>query len=122
MPDSDPSEHPRVTLPKNLSETLRGLEDSELVTLLREVTTEAERRGVMKPVNTVATPKTASARKYQAPQSKSSGVSAELPAGKANLIKASHSTGMKPAAIARMFRLSQSVVNRVLDLPAKPRK
>ena len=122
MPDSDPSEHPRVTLPKNLSETLRGLEDSELVTLLREVTTEAERRGVMKPVNTVATPKTASARKYQAPQSKSSGVSAELPAGKANLIKASHSTGMKPAAIARMFRLSQSVVNRVLGVPAKSKK
>jgi hypothetical protein len=122
MPDSDPSEHPRVTLPKNLSETLRGLEDAELVTLLREVTTEAERRGVMKPVNTVATPKTASARKYQAPQSKSSGVSAELPAGKANLIKASHSTGMKPAAIARMFQLSQSVVNRVLDVPAKSKK
>jgi hypothetical protein len=122
MPDSDPSEHPRVTLPKNLSETLRGLEDSELVTLLREVTTEAERRGVMKPVNTVATPKTASARKYQAPQSKSSGVSAELPAGKANLIKASYSAGMKPSAIARMFRLSQSVVNRVLDLPAKSKR
>jgi hypothetical protein len=122
MPDSDPSEHPRVTLPKNLSETLRGLEDAELVTLLREVTTEAERRGVMKPVNTVATPNTASAPKYQARQSKSSGVSAELPAGKANLIKASHSTGIKPAAIARMFRLSQSVVNRVLDLPAKSKK
>src|SRR5258708_19970926 len=122
MPDSDPSEHPRVRLPKNLSETLRGLEDAELVTLLREVTTEAERRGVMKPVNTVATPKTASAPKYQARQSKSSGVSAELPAGKANLIKASHSTGMKPAAIARLFRLSQSVVNRVLDMPAKSKK
>ena len=122
MPDSDPLEHPRVTLPKNLSETLRGLEDAELVTLLREVTTEAERRGVMKPVNTVATPKTASAAKYQARQSKSSGVSAELPAGKANLIKASHSAGMKPPAIARMFRLSQSVVNRVLDLPANSKR
>jgi hypothetical protein len=122
MPDSDPLEHPRVTLPKNLSETLKGLEDAELVTLLREATTEAERRGVMKTVNTVATPKTASAAKYQARQSKSSGVSADLPAGKANLIKASHSAGMKPPAIARMFRLSQSVVNRVLDLPAKSKK
>ncbi|MEA2909088.1 MAG: hypothetical protein QOJ15_1169 [Bradyrhizobium sp.] len=122
MPDSDPLEHPRVTLPKNLSETLKRLEDAELVTLLREVTTEAERRGVMRPVNTVAAPKTAPAAKYQARQTKSSGVSADLPAGKANLIKASHSTGMKPAAIARMFRLSQSVVNRVLDLPAKSKK
>jgi len=122
MPDSDPLEHPRVTLPKNLSETLKRLEDAELETLLREVTAEAERRGVMKSVNTVAAPQTAPAAKFQAQQSKSSGVSAELPAGKANLIKASHSTGMKPAAIARMFRLSQSVVNRVLDLPAKSKR
>ena len=122
MPDSDPSEHPRVTLPKNLSETLKGLEDAELVTLLRELTTEAERRGVMKPVITVATPQTVPAAKFQARKTKSSGVSADLPAGKANLIKASYSAGMKPAAIARMFRLSQSVVNRVLDVPAKSKK
>jgi hypothetical protein len=67
---------------------------------------------------------TANGAGCQAPgrQSKSSGVSADLPAGKANLIKASYSAGMKPTAIARMFRLSQSVVNRVLDLPAKSKK
>ena len=122
MPDRDPLEHPRVTLPKNLSETLKRLEDAELVTLLREVTTEAERRGVMKSVKTVAASQTVPAAKFQARQSKSSGVSADLPAGKATLIKASHSAGMKPAAIARMFRLSQSVVNRVLDLPAKSKR
>ena len=122
MPDSDPLEHPRVTLPKNLSETLKGLEDAELATLLREVTAEAERRGVMKSMKTVATPQTVPAAKIQARQSRSSGAPADLPAGKANLIKASHSAGMKPPAIARMFRLSQSVVNRVLDLPAKSKK
>ena len=122
MPDSDTVEHPRVTLPKNLSETLKRLENAKLVTLLREVTKEAERRGLMKPVNTVTAPKIAPAAKYQARQIKSSGVSTDLPAGKANLIKASHSAGMKPAAIARMFRLSQSLVNRVLDLPAKSKR
>ena len=122
MPDGDPLEHPRVTLPKNLSKALKRLDDAELVTLLREVATEAERRGVMKPVNTVATPQTVPAAKFQARQTKSSGVSADLPAGKANLIKASHSAGMKPPTIARMFRLSQSVVNRVLDLPAKSKR
>jgi hypothetical protein len=37
MPDRDPVEPPRVTLPKNLSETLKRLEDAELETLLREV-------------------------------------------------------------------------------------
>jgi hypothetical protein len=122
MPDSDPLEHPRVTLPKNLSETLKRLEDAELEMLLREVIAEAKRRGVMKPLNTVAAPQTVPTAKFQARQSKSSGAPADLPAGKANLIKASHSTGMKPAAIARMFRLSQSVVNRVLNLPAKSKR
>jgi hypothetical protein len=122
MPDSDPLEHSRVTLPKNLSETLKRLEDAELETLLREVTAEAERRGVMKSVKLVAAPQTVPAAKYQARQSKSSGAPADLPAGKANIIKASYSAGMKPSAIARMFRLSQSVVNRVLDLPAKSKR
>src|ERR1700681_891222 len=96
MSDSDPLEHPRVTLPKNLSETLKRLEDAELETLLREVIAEAERRGVMKSVKTVAAPQTVPAAKFQARQSKGSGAPADLPAGKANLIKASHSAGMKP--------------------------
>ena len=122
MPDSDPSEHPRVTLPKNLSETLKRLEDAEFETLLREVIAEAERRGVMKPVNKSQRPQAEPAANFQARQSKTSGAPAGLPAGKANLIKASHSAGLKPTAIARMFRLSQSVVNRVLDLPAKSKK
>jgi hypothetical protein len=122
MPDSDPLEHPRVTLPKNLAETLKRLEDAELETLLREVTAEAERRGVVKPVNTVAAVQTVPAAKSQARQSKSSGAPADLPAGKANLIKASYSAGMKPPAIARMFGLSQSIVNRGLGMPAKSKK
>jgi hypothetical protein len=103
-----PLEHPRVTLPKNLAETLKRLEDAELVTLFREVTVEVERRGMTVP-----------AAKIQGRQSKSSGAPADLPAGKANLIKASYSAGMKPSAIARTFRLSRSVINRVLSLPAK---
>jgi hypothetical protein len=122
MPDSDPLEHPRVTLPNNLSETLKRLQDTELETLLREVTAEAKRRGVLKPANTVAALQTVPAAKSQARRSKRSGAPADLPAGKANLIKASHSAGMKPPAIARMVRLSQSVVNRVLGLSTKSKK
>ncbi len=122
MPDSDPSHHPRVTLPKNLSDTLKRLEDAELETLLREVIAESERRGVMKPAKAVAAPQAVQTAKIQKSQSKSSDAPADLPAGKANLIKASHAAGMNPAAIARMFRLSQSVVNRVLLLPAKAKK
>jgi hypothetical protein len=119
MPDRDPLEHPRVTLPKNLSEALKRLEDAELETLLREVIAEAERRGIGRPTHTVVEPPIALAPKFQARQSKGSGAPADLPTGKVNLIKASHSAGMKPPAIARMFRVSQSVVNRVLGMAAK---
>jgi hypothetical protein len=69
-----------------------------------------------------AAPQIVPAAKFEARQSKSSGAPADVPAGKANLIKASYSAGMKPPAIARMFRLSQSVVNRVLGMPAKSKK
>ena len=122
MPSRDPLEHPRVTLPKNLSEALKRLGDAELETLLREVIAEAERRGVGRPVDTVAAPSTGQAPKFQARQSKGSGAPASLPTGKINLIKASHSAGMKPPAIARMFRVSQSVVKSVLDMPARSKK
>jgi hypothetical protein len=122
MPDRDPEEHSRVTLPRNLSEALKRLGDSELETLLHEVIAEAERRGVGRSGPTVGSPPTVHAAKFQARQRKVSGTSADLPAGKANLIKAAQSAGMKPPAIARMFRLSQSVVNRVLDMPAKSKK
>ena len=122
MPDRDPMEHPRVTLPKNLSEALKRLGDAELETLLREVIAEAERRGVGRPVDTVAAPPTVPASKIQARHSKGSDAPADLPTGKINLIKASHSAGMKPPAIARMFRVSQSVVNSVLHMSAKSKK
>ena len=60
MPDRDPLEHPRVTLPKNLSEALKRLGDAELETLLREVIAEAERRGVGRPVHTASATNSAS--------------------------------------------------------------
>ena len=104
MPDRDPVEHPRVTLPKNLSEALKRLGDAELETLLREVVAEAERRGVGRPVHTVVAPPTVPAPKFPARQSKGSGAPADLPTGKV-LIKASHSAGIKPPAIAQMFRV-----------------
>jgi DNA invertase Pin-like site-specific DNA recombinase len=118
-PDDDPV-LPKVTLPKNLPDVLKRLSDIEVEALLRDVTAEAERRGV-----SVAQPRTAP-REQKARASLAKRVSREpvdaLPAGKANLIKASHQAGMKPAAIARSFRLSQSVVNRVLNQPSKSAK
>ena len=53
-PVKEPPAPPRVTLPRNLSATLRGLEDVELETLQREVAVEVKRRTSVKPAQTVA--------------------------------------------------------------------
>jgi hypothetical protein len=46
----------------------------------------------------------------------------EIPEGKANLIRASFRAGIKPVAIARRFRISQSLVSRVLNSTEKPKR
>lgn len=122
MPNRAPLQHPRVTLPKNLSEALKRLQDAEIEKLLREVIVEAERHGLGASVHRQMAPPTVTTYKFPARQAKAADALGGLPAAKINLIKASHSAGMKPQAIARMFRVSQLVVNTVLDRPAKPKK
>jgi len=46
----------------------------------------------------------------------------ELPEGKANLIRASFSAGLKPAAVARTFHVSPSLINRVIKSRDKPKR
>ncbi len=107
---------PRVTLPRNLSATLRGLEDVELETLQREVSAEIKRRRSAKPTETVdGIPllQAVSPSKVEA---------ADVPTGKANLIRASYQAGMKPLAIARSLRISRSLVDRVLGSSEKPKR
>ena len=119
MPDRDPLEHPRVTLPKNLSEALKRLGDAELETLLREVIAEAERRGVGRPVHTA--PPRVPAPKFQARQIKRSGCRQTFPRGRSTLsrlhIGRHEATGNRPDV-----PVSQSVVNSVLKMPAKSKK
>lgn len=107
---------PRVTLPRNLSATLRGLEDVELETLQREVTAEIKRRSSAKPMEMIAEVPPARA------VSPAKLVAADVPTGKANLIRASYQAGMKPVAIARSLRISRSVVDRVLGGMEKPKR
>ena len=115
-PVKEPPAPPRVTLPRNLSATLRGLEDVELETLQREVAAELKRRTSVKAVRTVSEvspPQAVSPAKLAA---------AEVPTGKANLIRASYQAGMKPVTIARTLRISRSLVDRVLGMPEKPKR
>ena len=110
---NEPLAPPRVTLPRNISTTLRGLEDVDLETLHREVAAEIKRRRSAKPTATIAEvspPKAVSPAKTEA---------ADVPPGKANLIRASYQAGMKPVAIARSLRISRSLVDRVLGSSEK---
>ena len=113
---NEPPTPPRVTLPRNLSATLRGLEDGDLETLQREVAAEAKRRRSVKPMETI--------EEVQSPQAVSLAklAAAEVPTGKANLIRASYQAGMKPVAIARTLRISRSLVDRVLGSSEKPKR
>ncbi len=112
-PVREPPAPPRVTLPRNLSATLQSLEDFELETLQRAVGAEIKRRGRAGLDVEVPEPKAVVPAKAS---------DAKMPAGKANLIRASFQTGMKPSAIARSLRVSLTVVNQVLGTLVKPKR
>src|SRR5215470_10757787 len=114
----------RVTLPNDLSGSLRYLDDAELERLLEAVTVEINRRNQGGPKNetAAAAPTGASSQGQSATirNKKIRGID-KIPAGTANLIRASFRAGVKPAAIARTFRISQSLVNRIVSSSEKPK-
>ena len=65
-------------------------------------------------------PATAASRTAE-PRNKAGEVQ-EIPQGKANLIRASFGAGLKPAVIAGMFRVSPSLVKRIIRLTEKPER
>ena len=115
----------RVTLPSDLSGSLKYLDDAQLQRLLEAVTVEIDRRNQGAPKNETATAAatgTSSQRQSAAVRNtKTRGID-EFPEGTANLIRASFRAGVKPAAIARTFRISQSLVIRILSATEKPKR
>jgi hypothetical protein len=113
----------RVTLPSDLSGSLKYLDDAQLARLLEAVTVEINRRNQGGPKNetAAAAPTGASSQGQSAKIHTKIRVVDKIPEGTANLIRASFRAGVKPAAIARSFRISQSVVNRVLRSTEKPK-
>ena len=107
----------RVTLPSNLSGSIKYLDDAQLQRLLDAVTVEIDRRNQGTPTNeTVTAAATGTSRGQSAAfRNKKIREIDEIPEGRANLIRASFRAGVKPAAIARTFRISPSLVNRVLS-------
>ena len=111
----------RVMLPSNLPEALKNLDDAQLQTLLRDVTAEIDRRGMPESVKAVdpSEPTEKASRRKTSAGPRQASAEAEVPEGKANMIRASFKAGMKPTAIARSLRISRLHVNRVLGAPEK---
>jgi len=113
----------RVTLPTDLPGSLKYLDDAQLQILLEAVTVEINRRNQDDSKNETAT--AAANRKpsqgRSAPVPIEVGRTDDVPEGKANLIRASFRAGIKPAAIARTFQISRSLVNRILSSTEKPK-
>ena len=122
---SAPSDTPGITLPSNLPKALRYLDDTQLKTLLRDVTAEIKRReptAPKKPPDSVSPAKPVPGKTPKMSRGQASSEGAVVPLGKANLIRASFKAGVKPAAIARTFGVSQALVNQVLGAAKKPRR
>jgi hypothetical protein len=106
----------RVTLPSDLSTSLRYVDDAELERLRVALAAEINRR------DQGASTRHADERLAlpRPPIRKTSSTVEELPEGKANLIRASFNAGLKPATIARTFHVSQSLVHRAIKSADKP--
>jgi hypothetical protein len=103
---------PRYFLPRDLAGALKRLDDVEIDALLAAITTEAGRRGRLRPSQpndkSLADPKP---RPRTAGPDDSAG---SLTTGKLNAVRAAFKAGVKPSAIARQFGVSQSDVRKAL--------
>ena len=106
-PDSVASQQ-RHFLPKDLAGALKRLDDVEIDALLAAVTTEAERRG-----RQPRSPAKADAKPQRRQEAAEDGAGS-LTTGKLNAVRAAFKAGVKPAAIARQFGISQSDVRKAL--------
>ena len=108
----------RIRLPSDLSASLKYVDNDELERLHEAITSEINRRNrslrQTKPAAPSSSPDHQSmGRNKKEPQPR------EIPVGRASLIEASFRAGLKPAAIARSLRISQSLVRDVLSSAQK---
>jgi DNA-directed RNA polymerase specialized sigma24 family protein len=104
---------PAVGLPSDLATSLRYLENSELQRL--QVAVEAEIARRKRGASTSGTDEGSAPRAVKPMPSRTERADiAEIPEGKANLIRASFGAGLKAPTIARRFGVSVSQVNRII--------
>jgi hypothetical protein len=121
LPMTPSSSLARVTLPNDLSGSLKYLDDAQLQRLREAVSLEIARRANIA-LKTAPIAAQATRASQDQPRKNKVGGTAEIPEGKVNLIQASFKAGLKPAAIARTLRISQSLVRRALSSAEGPKR
>ena len=99
-------EEAHYVLPKNLCNSVRHLSDRDLELLLRACATESKHR---------TSTMTESSAKSAPRQSETAGPVA-LTRAQVGAVQAAFRAGVKPAVIARQFRLSQAQIREALSL------
>ena len=113
-----------VLLPSDLAGSLRRLGDGEFDRLLRAVAEEARRRGragAEDPAPSAASGSGKTPQSAPAAGGRANKRPLPVPPGQARLIRAAYEAGVKPAAIARQFRLSRAQVESVIGRPKRGR-
>ena len=111
-----PAKPPGLALPADLGKSLRLLDDGQLDRLMRAVTRELRRRGLGLPDDPPGGRGSARPGPAKSTRAKphASGGASTVTTGQERLILAAHEAGLKPAAIAREFRLSRAAVQGVI--------
>ena len=114
-----PSTNGRLALPADLGRSLRLLDDDALDRLVKAAIEEARRRG-----HDVTQDSVDENRQSKRPQTKSgpSDQTGGVTPGQERLILAAYEAGLKPAAIAREFRLSRPTVQHVITAAQRDRR
>ena len=116
MPIDSQAKTPGLALPANLGRSLRLLDDAELDRLAAAVADEVRRRGRSAPGSPSAagrSEKRTPAKAARAKPDEPDRAAAATP-GQERLIHAAFEAGLRPAAIAKEFRVSRSTVQHVI--------
>lgn len=114
------TERPRFALPSDLRGSLLHLDDAQLDRLLRAVVEEAARRSRPTPVGRSPPPHSGSGEPPKRAPVAPAGTRARttsISPGQAKIIRAAFEAGVKPATIARQFRVSRAQVAQVVGRP-----
>ncbi len=115
---------PEIALPADLGRSLRLLDDAQLDRLAEAVTDEVRRRGRSMPRKQTAntgSPRPTVAKEACARPDKLERAST-VTAGQERLILAAFDAGLRPAAIAKEFRVSRSTVQHVITHAKRDRR